>query len=259
MSTLQKLGSINANIEAVGRVAEFVQATKFLMLGRVDDAAAMAQRARASDRVIEFVKSAQSVGSMGAGTWGSELVVAPLATAFLASLSGISAFDTLWPNMVQVPLRTKVVAVSSTLTAGPIAEASIKPAASLSLTASDLDPVKTAPFVAVSKELLKMGGPMANAVLERELRISISRASNSIFLPILTASAASFVSSGVTESAVRQDIRTLLANVHRGADSKPYLNNRRCVGNFGRPGRCCFPHCHCQWWLDCWHSDSDLR
>jgi hypothetical protein len=257
MSTLQKLGSINANIEAVGRVAEFVQATKFLMLGRVDDAAAMAQRARASDRVIEFVKSAQSVGSMGAGTWGSELVVAPLATAFLASLSGISAFDTLWPNMVQVPLRTKVVAVSSTLTAGPIAEASIKPAASLSLT--DLDPVKTAPFVAVSKELLKMGGPMANAVLERELRISISRASNSIFLPILTASAASFVSSGVTESAVRQDIRTLLANVHRGADSKPYLNNRRCVGNFGRPGRCCFPHCHCQWWLDCWHSDSDLR
>jgi HK97 family phage major capsid protein len=245
MSTLQKLGSISANIEAVGRVAEFVQATKFLMLSRIDDAAAMAQRARASDRVVEFIKSAQSTGSMGAGTWGSELAVAPLATAFLASLSGISVFDTLWPSMVQVPLRTKVVAVSTTLTAGPIAEASIKPAKSLSLTANDLDPVKAAAFLAVTRELLRMGGPMVNALLERELRTAIARAINSIFLPILTAGAASFASSGVTESAVRQDIRTLLANVSNGADSKLFLIVTRTIGEalaiLGGPGGAAFP------------------
>jgi HK97 family phage major capsid protein len=245
MSTLQKLGSISANIEATGRVSEFVQACKFLMLGRVDDAATMAQRARASDRVVEFIKSAQSAGQMGAGTWGSELVIAPLANAFLASLSGISAFDTLWPNMVQVPLRTKILSVSSTLTIGAIAEASIKPAKSLSLTASDLDPVKTAAFLAVSKELLKMGGSMVNALLERELRTAIARATNSIFLPILTASAASFVSSGVTEAAVRQDIRTLLANVSNGADSKLYLIVTRTIGEalaiLGGPGGAAFP------------------
>ena len=192
------------------------------MIGRRgDEAQRLAEEAKAPSRVVEFVKAAQSAGSIAG--WGSSLALESLATAFLSSLSGISAFDALWPNMLQVPLRTSVVAVSATLSAGSTAEANVKPASRLSLSASELDAVKAAAFIAVSAELLKIGGPMATAVLERELRTAIARATNSIFLPILTANAPSVASSGVTALGVRQDLRTLLANVSSGADSKLFL------------------------------------
>jgi HK97 family phage major capsid protein len=170
-----------------------------------------------------------------------------LADAFLSSLSAISVFDLLLNSnsMLVVPLRTSIVAVSATLSAGPISEASVKPNSRLSLTASDLDAVKAAAFVAVSAELLKAGGPMASNLLERELRIAIARATNSIFLPIISAGAPSFTSSGTSELAVRQDIRTLLANVNSGADSKLFLIVTRTIGEalavLSGPGGAAFP------------------
>jgi HK97 family phage major capsid protein len=152
-----------------------------------------------------------------------------LATAFLSSLSAVSAFDALWPSMLQVPLRTHIVSVSATITSTSISEGSVKPASQISLTASDLDVVKCAAFVAMTAELLRSGTPGALAVLQTELRTAIARATNSIFLPILTASAPSFPSSGVAGSGVRQDLRTLLANVTSGSASKLFLITGRTI------------------------------
>jgi HK97 family phage major capsid protein len=222
MTIARRIAEVSANIETAARMNEFIQATKFLMIGRRAGAERLAEEAKAPLRVIQFVKAAQSAGSIS-GSWGSSLALQSLATAFLSSLTGVSAFDALWPNMLQVPLRTSVVAVSAILSAGSIAEASIKPASRLSLSASELDAVKAAAFIAVSAELLKLGGPMATALLERELRTAIARATNSIFLPILTANAPSFASSGVAALGVRQDLRTLVANVSSGANSKLFL------------------------------------
>lgn len=213
---------VAVNVEAVGRVAEFTQAVKFLMLGRSQAVASrLAEEARAPTRVVEFTKAAAAAGSLSG--WGSPL--APfqnLSLAFLGSLTGISAFDALWPSMLQAPLRTSIISVSAPLSTGPIAEANVKPTSRLSLSASDLDSIKCAAFVAVTAELLKSGTPAASAILERELRTAIARATNSIFLPLLVPGA-TIASSGVTALGVRQDLRTLLANVSTGADSKLFL------------------------------------
>ena len=216
---LRELGRVNANIETAGRVSEFVQAVRFLMLSPRGGAEQLAEKARAPSRVVEFVKSPAAAGSMTG--WGSPLAsFQNLATAFLQSLNQISAFDALWPSMLQAPLRTTVVAVSSTLMGGPIAEANVKPTSRLSLSASDLDVTKAVSWAAMSIELLRMGSPEALAILQGKLRIEIAKSTNNIFLPILTTSAPSFASSGVTALGVRQDLRVLLANVTSGADSR---------------------------------------
>lgn len=217
---------------------EFVSLAKFMMIGKgTSGAARMAKAAgaKAGPRVTglleaagggelsrDYLKAAVNVGSIGG--WGSPLAVFEnMATAFLGSLVGVSVFDTLWPFMVQAPLRTSVLAVSATISGGPIAEANVKPTSRLSLTASDLDVVKAAAFVAVSAELLRVGSPGASALVERELRSAITRATNSIFLPLLVPGV-TIASSGVTALGVRQDLRTLLQNISNdGVNSKLFL------------------------------------
>jgi hypothetical protein len=63
--------------------------------------------------------------------------------------------------------------------------------------------------------------------VERELRTAIARATNQIFLPIITTGITAVASSGVQASGVRQDLRTLLSIVSSGADSKLFLITTR--------------------------------
>jgi capsid protein len=128
----------------------------------------------------------------------------------------------MWPAMLQAPLRTSIISVSASLSAGPVAEANVKPASRLSLSASDLDSVKCAAFVALTAEVLRAGTPAATAILQAELRRAISRACNAVFLPLLVPGV-TIASSGVTALGARQDLHTLLANVSTGADSKLFL------------------------------------
>ena len=58
--------------------------------------------------------------------------------------------------------------------------------------------------------------------MKRELSIAVTKATNTFFLSKF-ASVTSFVSSGSQASGFRQDLRTLLANVSSGADSKLFL------------------------------------
>jgi hypothetical protein len=225
---LRQLGAISASTEAIGRVNEFVSAVRLLMLYR-GDAFREAERRRLPDRVVEFCKSAATAGSTVVGNWANPLAsFQNLSTAWLASLSAISVFDALWPSMIQAPPRSTIVAVSTTLTGGPIAEANVKPAGKLSLTASDLDVVKVAAYVAISSELLRSGSPSAISILQTELRTAIARACNSTFLPLLVAGT-SVASSGVTALGIRQDLRTLLALVSSGADSKLFFITTRTI------------------------------
>jgi hypothetical protein len=156
MSIKQQITATAVNAEAVGRVKEFVQGCMFLMLNPKGGAFKQAEAARASERVVEFTKSAAAAGSLTG--WGSPLSsFQNLSTAFLQSLGAISAFDAMLSSMLVAPLRTSIVTVSATLTAGPIAEANVKPVSRLSLTASDMDAVKAAALIAMSAELVRAG------------------------------------------------------------------------------------------------------
>jgi hypothetical protein len=220
----REITKVSASTESSHRAAEFVQAAKVLMLAHMQGGppVEIAERRRLSPRVIDFVRSAQTAGSMS-GTWGEQLAIRNLANGFLGSLSSISVFDLLWPNFLQVPLRTSILSVSATLTATPIAEANVKPLSKISLTAGDLDGVKVIGLLGITAEVLKITDPVATNLLRAELARAISRAGNTYLLPVLTSGASSFASSGTTATAIRQDIRTLLAAVSSGAGSKLYL------------------------------------
>ena len=227
MKPLRELSVVSANAEVSGRVKEFVQGCMFLMNNPKGGAWKQAEAARASDRVIEFTKSAAAAGTMTG--WGSPLSsFQNLSTAFLGSLGAISAFDAMLSSMLVAPLRTSIIAVSASLTAGPIAEANVKPLTKLSLTASDMDAVKASALIAMTAELVRAGTPATMALVERELRTAIARATNTIFLPLLVAGT-SVASSGVAATGVRQDLRTLLGLVNSGADSKLFLVTTRTI------------------------------
>ena len=219
-SIAQQVGKVVSTAEVTGRTKEFVQGCMFLLASPRGGAEELARKARASDRVVEFTRSAAAAGSLSG--WGSPLSsFQNLSSAFLGSLGAISAFDAMLPSMLVVPLRTTVVSVSATLgSVQGIAEANVKPLSKLSLTASDLDAVKAAALIAMSNELVRAGTPAVMNLVERELRTAIARATNSIFLPIITTGITSVASSGVTATGIRQDLRTLLSIVNSGSDSK---------------------------------------
>ena len=81
---------------------------------------------------------------------------------------------------------------------------------------------------AVTEELLKMGVPSALMAVQRGLSEKMTRACNTIFLTAFSG-VTSFASSGVTSTGVRQDLRTLLATVSSGSESKLYLIAHRTI------------------------------
>jgi HK97 family phage major capsid protein len=81
-------------------------------------------------------------------------------------------------------------------------------------------PVK---LIIITEELLR-----ATAFFQRELQIALARATNSVFLPLLVPGS-SFAASGTNALGVRQDLRTLLAAVNSGADSRLFLITTRTV------------------------------
>jgi HK97 family phage major capsid protein len=223
VTALKDLGRVAISREAAGRVNEFVSAVRYLMIEKGGAAAKFAERNHAPERVVDFVKAAIEPGTTLTSNWGDPLSnVQNLSNAFLNSLVGVSVLDTLLPAMLQLPPRTTIVSVTTTLTGGTVLEAAVKPASQLSLAATDLEPVKVAAYCAVTTELLRMSTPGALELLKRELRIAITKATNTFFLSKF-AGVPSFVSSGVTGTGFRQDLRTLLANVSSGAESKLYL------------------------------------
>ena len=153
MTIAQQVARVSANVETATRAGEFVQAVRFLMIGK-GNATRLAEELRAPAHVIEFIKSPAAAGSMTG--WGQPLAsFQNLATAFLSSLSGISVFDALWPFMLQAPLRTLIISVSTALTGSGVSESSSKPVSNLSLSAADLEATKAAAFVALSAELMR--------------------------------------------------------------------------------------------------------
>lgn len=222
MTIAARIGEVVKATESATRIAEFYSGIRYLMLSPRGGADELAEQSEAPFRVVEFLKSPAAAGSMVG--WAQPLsAFQNLATAFLASLSGISAFDALWPSMLQAPLRTSIISVNVAITGSAVGEGGIKSASKLSLSASDLDVTKCAAFVAITAELLRTGSPSTMTLLQTELRRAITRATNNLFLPILSGGAPSFPSSGTTALAVRQDLSVLLQSVVSASDSKLFL------------------------------------
>jgi hypothetical protein len=176
----------------------------------------------APERVVNAIKAAQD--PMSLGSVGAQLSpFTTLASAFMNSLATFGAFDRMLASMLQLPLRTKVTSITSTITGVSLAESDVKRVGSLALSAADLDVTKVAAVIALTEEILVGGTDGGLAFLERELRQAVSVATDVRFLSLISVGATSFPSSGANVAAIRQDLRNLIQTISLGAASRLFL------------------------------------
>jgi hypothetical protein len=223
-SVAQQIGDLHLARELDGKRRDFAQLVRYFMLGRAGAAndADLAIQDRANERVVSAIRA--SLDPLSLASVGGQLSPFQLlSNAFLNSLSVSGAFDQMLGATMKLPLRTKIVAVTSTAIGASLAEADVKRFSSLQLSATDLDVSKVAATLALSREVLVSGGDGVMSYLERELRAAVAVATDTKFLALITAGATSFPASGVNIPAIRQDIRTLVQQIGLGAASRLFL------------------------------------
>lgn len=142
--------------------AEYTRATA--MRWTIEEAKADGGLSPRAMRVFEatrngFLKSAVDAGSTLSGNWANPLSPeAALASDFLASLSGISVFDTMFSSMMAVPIRALVGFVTAGGTGAQIEEGQVKKFSQLTLGNTPIDESKSVAMIAFTKELLKKIG-----------------------------------------------------------------------------------------------------
>jgi HK97 family phage major capsid protein len=219
-SVAEKIATLQIDRESVGRVREFVEVVRFHMLGgNPVRAADLAIQARAPERVVKAAQDPMTLSSLGTTLAPFQI----LANAFLASLASQTAFDAMLPSMLQLPLRTRVVSTTATITGVTLPEQQIKRIGSLSLAASDLDVSKAGAVIAVSEEILRVGAEGTARYLENTLRTAVAAATDAAFLTLITAGATSIPSSGANANGARLDLRALLQQITIGAGSRLFL------------------------------------
>ena len=145
----------------------------------------------------------------------------------LAGLAGVNAFDTLLPAMRNVPLKARVVVVTSVATGTIVDEGQPKQISELVFDADTLVPFKAVAIVVVSNELLELSTFDAFALLRSELQRGVVQATDAKFIDVLTTGISALPSSGN----MRDDVATLLGAVTTDAQSKLYLLTTAVIAN----------------------------
>jgi hypothetical protein len=217
----QRIADLQTDREMLGRRADFAKLVRYHMIGRTGPAAALqaAIEDRAPPRVVDAIRAAQdpmSLGSVG----GQLSPFALLAQSFVNSLAAFGAYDRMEGSMLKLPLRSKIVSVTQSITGTSLAEMDVKRVGQLNLSASDLTISKVAAIIAITREVILAGGDGALQFLERELRQAVAVATDTAFLSLITAGATSIPSSGSSIAAVRLDMRACVQQIGLGAASR---------------------------------------
>jgi HK97 family phage major capsid protein len=215
---LRELGRLVRETEARAATNEFVRLALYLAGGRNDlmTSAGMAEP-KGTDRVKHILKTA-----VGAGTMAEAVALADyqtLASSFVASLQGYSAYDTMLLAMRRMPLKTRIFSVTLGGTGSNPTEGKAKPITKLTLANSTLEPKKAAGIIVISEELARAGGAATVALMNTELRTATVNATDSKFLSDLANSVVPIVSTG----GPLNDLHLLLNAVTVDASSRLYL------------------------------------
>ena len=206
--------SVSPNIGAATRAREFVTLAK-AMAAR--GAGLPVDSQMLTGRTQRLMKSAVTAGSTT--EWSALNDYETVARAFFDSLKSASAFDAALPNMLSVPLNSRVVASTSRITGATVNELSVKPVSSFTVGVDDIRPRKAAAIIVVSEELLAFSGPGAS-LFQRELRAGVISATDTLFLSELYASVTPTASAGATTANTLTDLSVLLSALTLGVGSR---------------------------------------
>jgi HK97 family phage major capsid protein len=230
MTIHQRLDRASSEIETRNRCREFIGYARFLLRAKGGPAEALeyAVESRATPRIQAVLKSAVSVGGTDDPAWAGALTEhVEISTGFLQSLSPFSAFDTVLTDGAfrRVPLRSRVVVVTTAASASVVGEAAPKPITRLSLATQLLAIRKVVSICAFNDELTRSVEPAALNVIEDELRRAVAKKSDEVFLQILseTTGIASIPSTGMDAPSFVSDLASAIDQISFGAGANLYL------------------------------------
>jgi HK97 family phage major capsid protein len=172
-------------------------------------------------RVQEVLKAASPA-------WGSSSMTSPYALAIqrlIGTNSPRSAFNLMKRDMIQVPLRTRVMVMGGTIDASEVAEGGAKLFRRISLSDLDTETSKHASTVAITKEFADMAPELAGRVLADTLAEAVSRSADTYFLSKLVAASSGEgdTDADPTFAEMLKDLSELLRMVKTGQSSKLYF------------------------------------
>jgi hypothetical protein len=172
-------------------------------------------------RVQEVLKAASPA-------WGSSSMSSPYALAIqrlIGTNSPRSAFNMMKRDMIQVPLRTRVMVMGGTIDASEVAEGTAKLFRRISLSDLDTETSKHAATVAITQEFAQMAPELAGRVLADTLAEAVSRSADTYFLSKLVAASSGEgdTDADPTFAEMLKDLSELLRMVKTGQSSKLYF------------------------------------
>lgn len=232
MTVLQRIGQIEQSLDERNRAREFVHMLRYLVIARGDalQAEQIAKGGNLLPRIISAINGKRQIAIRG------KSVVTPLSTenataiadydalraAFMGSLAQASAFDRMLPDMLRVPLRSRVVLVSSGATGAIVGEGSPTRVSSLGLGPTDVDETHAVAMIAVSEETAK--SDRSGDLLGSEVRKAVSRTTDIEFVSKITNGLTPVESTGGASAAdVRADLGTALAAIDTDETSRLYV------------------------------------
>jgi hypothetical protein len=188
------------------------------------DAIRFAERQRSSPRVMQMLeKAAVAIGSIDAGTWGSELAyIEPASRGFLALLPPFSSFDRLAADkaFTPMPLHTRLgVAGPLATMASSVGENVLKPMMRVTVSAEIMPVRKVVGTVAYTRELqVATQGSAVSDLFQSMMAQAVAKETDRKFLDIISqdTNITATPSSGVAVNNILADIGTAAKAINDG-------------------------------------------
>ncbi|HXG54019.1 MAG TPA: phage major capsid protein [Vicinamibacterales bacterium] len=181
-------------------------------------------------------KAAVSPGTTTDATFAGPLAAYGISSEAIALERGVSIVGQLIPKMRRVPFRAKISAETGTGSSGAwVGEGAATPVAKSAYVSLSQEVFKAQTICALSKELLMVGNPAAEATIRETATAGMAAFIDGQFLtPTVTSSpglrpaavtngAAVVVSTGTTGPAIAADLAAMLANITTGGSSLVWI------------------------------------
>ena len=220
MTVAAQINRVVQNSGPALRAKMFVHYARYLALGKGASGTALelAEANRALPEITRVFKAAISAGSTA--NMSALVEYQTLADAFVASLGQTSAFDRMLPDMIPVPFRMNIVAVTTGLTAFTVLENKPKPICTLELDNHQLTERKAVALLVFTQELLRLSRA---ELFETELRKAVVRQTDTEFVAVITTGLTPIASAGGTAVNIRADLSTAFASIETDEASKIFI------------------------------------
>lgn len=173
-------------------------------------------------QVAEVLRAAVNAGTTTDTTWASPLTpYQNLQNEFIEYLRPLTIIGRL-TGLTMVPFKVKIPRQTGAATVGWVGEGKIKPLTSMAFDSITLDTAKIAGIIVLTDELVRLSDPSAEMLVRNELTRAIvqymdqqfvdpTKAATDVSPASITYGVTPVTATGTTASALRQDIRTLMA------------------------------------------------